>query len=59
MYAIAEVLHKDVQEVRDMPSSDYFGWLAFYEQRSREQEKEQGNLLAMDEDEMVSNLTGD
>lgn len=57
MYAIAEALHKDVQEVRDMPASDYFGWLAFYQHRNREQEKEQGNLLAMDEDEIVSKLT--
>ena len=41
-----------------MPASEYHGWLAFFEERQRKQEADSGNLLAMDEDDMVSKLTG-
>lgn len=41
-----------------MPVSEYMGWLAFFEDRNRRMEAEKGNLLAMDSDEMVRNLTG-
>lgn len=59
MYAIAEVLHKCVYEVEQMSTSEYFGWLSFYEEKQRQREADNGNLLAMDPDNMVGALTGE
>jgi hypothetical protein len=45
-----------------MPVSEYFGWTSYYKQKNEEEEranqKQKGNLLAMDEDEMIRGLTG-
>lgn len=59
VYALAEALHKCVYEIEQMPMTEYMGWLAYFEERNRRMEADKGNLLAMDEQEMVSRLTGE
>ena len=41
----------------EMGAAEYLGWIAFYSERNRKQEAERGNLMAMDEDEIVARLT--
>lgn len=59
MYALAESLHKGVWELHDMPASEYNGWMLFHAERVRQREVEKGNLMAMTEEEMIGNLTGE
>lgn len=46
-------------EIDELPMTEYMGWLAFFHERQREKEGQQGNLLAMESDDMVSALTGE
>jgi regulator of RNase E activity RraB len=60
---LAEALSTPVYELKErMPVSEYFGWTSYYKQKNEEEEranqKQKGNLLAMDEDEMIRGLTG-
>lgn len=51
------MLHKFVHEVEDLPASEYFGWISFLQERNRKKEVADGNILAMEEDEMIERLT--
>ena len=44
-------------EIEDMPAAEYFGWLAFYEDKERQRQAAEGNLLAMDPEQMIGKLT--
>jgi hypothetical protein len=55
---LAEHLHKTVTELEDMPLAEFMDWMRYFEERNRKAEAEKGNLMAMDEDEMVTRLTG-
>ena len=57
MYMLAESLHKCVYEIDEMSASEYFGWVAYFEETRRKQEASSGNLLAMAEGEMIEKLT--
>lgn len=59
VYSLAEVLGKCVHELREMPTTEYFGWIAYFNEKARKREVEKGNLLAMDPDEMIKAATGD
>ncbi len=37
----------------EMTASEYLKWLAFYAQRQRQQEADNGNLLAMNPEDLV------
>lgn len=47
-----------VWEIKQMPASEYSGWIKFYTEKSRQQEADNGNLLAMDNDDLIRGLTG-
>jgi hypothetical protein len=47
-----------VFELGAMPTSEYFGWIKFYQEKSRQQEADSGNLLAMSDDDLIKGLTG-
>lgn len=57
-YAIAEVLHKFVWEVKLMGTVEYMGWIAYFDERERKKEVTKGNIMAMTEDEIVGAFTG-
>jgi hypothetical protein len=40
-------------EVEAMPASEYFGWIAYFEEKERRREAKKGNLMAMSEDEIT------
>lgn len=37
--------------------SEFMNWVAYFEDKARKQEAEKGNLMAMEEDDIVSTLT--
>lgn len=57
MYALAHALHKCVYEIGQMPTSEYMGWLLFFAEQNRQQEVSKGNLLAMNEDEVMERFS--
>lgn len=58
LYTLAENLGKMRHELDAMPSSEYFGWIKFYQEKSRKQEADNGNLLAMSDEDLIKGLTG-
>lgn len=55
LFQLAENLHTPVYELkRNMPASEFFGWMEFYQARA---DKESGNLLAGDADSLIQALT--
>jgi len=62
LHSIAEVLHKFVWEVEEMPSAEYLDWIMYFEQRAQAQkqaeEVSKGNIMAMESDQIVGALTG-
>ena len=58
LYTLAENLGKMVCELDAMPSSEYFGWIQFYQEKSRQQDADNGNLLAMSNEDLIKGLTG-
>ena len=55
---MAENLHTPVYELKkNMPASEYVGWMMFYKERARKEDAKNGNLLAMDPDDMVKAMT--
>jgi hypothetical protein len=51
---LAEVLHKFVWEVEGMGSTEYFGWIRYFDSKNNPEET---NLLNMDQDKMIKELT--
>lgn len=54
---LAEALHKCVYELDAMPVAEYMNWMAYFEEKNRRREAANGNLLAMDEDDMIEKFT--
>jgi hypothetical protein len=52
MFYLAETLSTPVYLLLDMPVSEYFGWVKHFQERAKEQERQQkkkdGDLLALD-----------
>lgn len=44
-------------EMESLSTSEYMGWIAYFEEQNRKAEGKSGNLLAVDEDELVGALT--
>jgi hypothetical protein len=57
LHALAETLHKCVYELEDMPTGEYMDWIRYMDERQRQREAEDGNLLAMEADDMIGKLT--
>lgn len=62
IFALAERLSMGVWQLKQMPVSEYFGWMKYFEKRRQEAEREHqvrdGNLLAMNTSDMVKAATG-
>ena len=62
LFALAERLSMGVWQLKQMPVSEYFAWMRYFEKRHQEQERQQqaadGNLLAMNTSDMVKAATG-
>lgn len=56
-YSLAEMLHKFLWEVEQLPSSEYMGWIAYFDEKERKKEVEKGNLMAMNEDEIARHFS--
>lgn len=61
LFQLGESLSTPVYKLKEMPTSEYFGWLRFYRERSEEIERQQevrdGNLLAGSTDDLVRAMT--
>ena len=55
------MLHKTAGEIEAMPYREYSEWFSYFsmkkELEKKEEEKRKGNLLAMDEDDIIGSLT--
>lgn len=55
LFQLAEVLSTPVFRLRDMPVSEYFGWIRHFREKAEAQElaerKKNGDLLALDNNE--------
>lgn len=58
MYTLAENLGRMVCELDAMPVSEYMGWIKYYQLRSKQDEADSGNLLAMSNEDLIKGLTG-
>jgi hypothetical protein len=62
LFALAERLSMGVWQLKQMPVSEYFGWMKYFQKRQAEAERQEqinkGNLLAMSTDEMIKAATG-
>ena len=58
LFTLAENLGRMVCELEAMPASEYMDWIAYYQERNREQEAADGNLLAMSGEDLIKGLTG-
>ena len=48
-----------VQDVKDrMPTAELMGWVEFYGEKRRKEEVSKGNLLAMDENQIIGAFGG-
>lgn len=61
LFHLAERLHKCVWEIRQMPITEYFGWLSHLQEQAEERDREQraakGDMTAMTPDQILSRLT--
>lgn len=61
LFHLAERLHKCVWEIKQMPVTEYFGWITHLnkqaEARDKEERKKKGDMTAMSPAEIVSRLT--
>lgn len=46
------MLHKFVWEVKEMPTSEYLGWVAYFEEKERRKQVKKGNLMAMNPEDI-------
>lgn len=62
LFALAERLSMGVWQLKQMPISEYFGWMRYcqklQEERQRQEEVNKGNLLAMSTQDMIKAATG-
>jgi hypothetical protein len=42
-----------------MSTSEYLGWIAYFEEKDRKSEAKKGNLMAMNEEELIGKFAGD
>lgn len=56
-FALAEALHMTVEEVENMRTSEYIGWIEYFEEKDRQRRASEGDVTAMTSDEMIKNLT--
>jgi hypothetical protein len=61
LFHLAERLHKCVWEIRQMPITEYFGWLSHFQEQAEERDREQrvakGDMTAMSPDQILSRMT--
>jgi hypothetical protein len=61
LFHLAERLNKFVWEVRQMPITEYLGWIAHFEAQADARETEEkvakGDMTAMSADQILSRLT--
>lgn len=57
LHALAEMLHKCVYELEDMPASEYRDWIYYFDEKARRKEVKDGNLMAMTPEEAISRFT--
>lgn len=43
---------------QEMSSSEYYGWIAYFNEKNRRQDAESGNLLAMNPEDIMGKLNG-
>ena len=58
LYTLAENLGRMVWELDAMPTSEYMGWIQYHTEKAKQQDAEDGNLLAMDAESMSKGFTG-
>jgi hypothetical protein len=47
-----------VWELERMPITEYLNWIKYMEEKARSDEADSGNLLAMDDNDMIGAMTG-
>jgi hypothetical protein len=47
-----------VWELESMPTSEYLDWIRYFDEKAKLQKADDGNLLAMEEDDMIGAMTG-
>lgn len=61
LYHLAERLNKFVWEVRQMPVTEYFGWIAHFQEQAEERDRQErvakGDMTAMTPEQILSRLT--
>lgn len=61
LYHLAERLNKFVWEVRQMPITEYFGWISHFEAQAEERDRQErvakGDMTAMTPEQILSRLT--
>ena len=61
LFALAERLNMAVWQVKQMPCSEYFGWIAYLQDQAEKREladrKAKGDMTVMTPSEIVSRLT--
>ena len=50
-------MNKFVWEVAQLPTTEYLGWILFAEEKARRGEVGKGNLMAMNEEDVITKLT--
>lgn len=62
LYSLAEHLRMAVWQVKQMPCSEYFGWIRYLNAKAEERDiaerKAKGDMTVMSPQEIVSRLTG-
>jgi hypothetical protein len=56
LFALAEVLHKPMYEMRQMPMSEYMDWTKYFAQKNKDQGPR--NLIDGNNDDLIKGLTG-
>lgn len=61
LFHLAERLHKCVWEIKQMPVTEYFGWITHFnaqaEARDKEERVKKGDMTAMSPQQILSRLT--
>jgi hypothetical protein len=56
-YTLAENLGMTVTRLKkEMPMSEYYGWMKYHGERQRQDKAADGDLLSMDEDDMIKGM---
>lgn len=61
LFALAERLNMAVWQIKQMPCSEYFGWIAYLQKQAEDREiadrKAKGDMTVMTPEEIVQRLT--